>query len=196
MCAAARVVYAACCVHRLESCARLARLSLSLSFSRSGPPRAPPLSAISARRRAFHRGIVRVRGMPVALPPKRSLRHGRRQPALPVFGRILVHLSNVRTFHSALVSCTQLLVFALALVRLHPALRLNTNAPLLALAAAAPLLALAAACDYRRTAARVDAGARYVCPQVAPAGLFALAAAVAAVVLAVLGNAVNAADGN
>lgn len=43
--------------------------------------------------------------------------------AVPEFGRILVHLSNVRTFHSWLRNGVQQVIFALAIVRLAPPFR-------------------------------------------------------------------------
>ncbi|CAN8071361.1 unnamed protein product [Agarophyton chilense] len=111
----------------------------------------------------------------------------RAPPALPDFGRVLVHLSNVRTFHSWLRLAFQAAIFSLALVRLHPLRGASLlRGAALSVAAAGAVCALFGGCRYFAVVARVDSVRRFEPDRVGVA-LAALAAlAIAALVLTVV----------
>lgn len=109
--------------------------------------------------------------------------------SVPEFGRILVHLSNVRTFHSWLGTGTQAAIFAVALGRLAPGVR-DIG---LARGAGAGLLAVAVAAQvyggvrYARVQRRIEDNGRDFTPDFwGVGGVLLLELGVAAVVVYVL----------
>lgn len=91
-----------------------------------------------------------------------SLIHIRTQPRLPIFGAILVHLSNVRTFHSWLSSAFQAVVLSLALTRLFPLRGTDLLLPASSLLMGASVLyAVYGAVRFFLVTRTVESGERY-----------------------------------
>lgn len=126
-----------------------------------------PASALAKLSNAELRDDLHVRPLRHRRELQRALRalhpseaHAARS-GVPEFGRILVHLSNVRTFHSWLRSGVQTVVFAGAIVRLTPGLRpASVTRPFgLALAGAGVGIATYGAARYWSVLRCADGGA-------------------------------------